>query len=222
MTPGRPSHDFRGLTLLPGRAIWQPGVRALWIADLHFGKAAAFRRLGQPAPAGTTKENLARLDRLIDACAPRRLIVLGDFFHARASCAPPLLDALASWRASRLGLECVVVRGNHDAPIPVAAWPVDFACVDEPYALDGVEGRHHPLEAPGDVGPTALAGHLHPVVRLRGSGRDSVRLPCFAIEGRQVLLPAFGDFTGGHPIAGARGREVWATTGEALYRAPGP
>jgi DNA ligase-associated metallophosphoesterase len=220
MTIGLPSRDFRGLTLLPGRAVWQRDARALWIADLHLGKAAAFRRFGQPAPAGTTQENLTRLDRLIDLCEPRRLIVLGDFFHARESCAPPLIDALAAWRAARRSLDCVVVRGNHDAPIPVAAWPVDFDCVDEPYALDGVEGRHHPLDAPDDAGPPALAGHVHPVVRLKGPGRDSVRLPCFAIEGRQVLLPAFGAFTGGHLITGARKRELWATTGEALYRAP--
>jgi uncharacterized protein len=220
MTIGLPSHEFRGLTLLPGRAVWQPGARALWIADLHLGKAAVFRRLGQPAPAGTTQENLARLDRLIDLCGPRRLIVLGDFFHARESCAPPLIAALATWRAARRSLDCVVVRGNHDAPIPDTAWPVDFDCVDEPYALEGVEGRHHPLDAPEEAGPPALAGHVHPVVRLKGRGRDCVRLPCFAIEGRQVLLPAFGAFTGGYLVAGERKRELWATTGEALYRAP--
>ena len=31
------------------------------MADLHLGKAATYRALGQPVPAGTTRENLARL-----------------------------------------------------------------------------------------------------------------------------------------------------------------
>ena len=42
-----------------------------------------------------------------------------------------------------------------------------------------------------------LGGHLHPACRIHGRGRDSLRLPCFVSDGRQVILPAFGEFTGG-------------------------
>src|SRR4029453_9621770 len=49
-------------------------------------------------------------------------------------------------------------------------------------------------------GLTTLAGHLHPAVTLHGRGGDSVRLPCFWIRERLVVLPAFGAFTGGASI----------------------
>ncbi|MCF5637432.1 DEAD/DEAH box helicase, partial [Pseudomonas syringae] len=42
------------LWLLADKAIYYPARRALLIADAHFGKAAAYRKLGQPVPHGTT------------------------------------------------------------------------------------------------------------------------------------------------------------------------
>ncbi|HYW51445.1 MAG TPA: hypothetical protein VE861_12615, partial [Gemmatimonadaceae bacterium] len=45
-----------------------------------------------------------------------------------------------------------------------------------------------------------LAGHVHPVVQLRGRGRQKLTLPCFAFGGDGALLPAFGEFTGGGVI----------------------
>ena len=42
------------LWLLPEKALYWPAQQALLIADVHFGKAAAYRSLGQPVPQGTT------------------------------------------------------------------------------------------------------------------------------------------------------------------------
>ena len=41
------------LWLLPEKALYWPAQQALLIADVHFGKAAAYRSLGQPVPQGT-------------------------------------------------------------------------------------------------------------------------------------------------------------------------
>ena len=57
--------DGRCLHLLPERAAWLPDAGLLLVADVHFGKAASFRRLGVPVPRGTTGANLARLDALL-------------------------------------------------------------------------------------------------------------------------------------------------------------
>ena len=43
------------LQLLPERAVWRPRERALFVADLHLGKAAAFRAFGAPAPTGASE-----------------------------------------------------------------------------------------------------------------------------------------------------------------------
>jgi hypothetical protein len=55
------------LWLLPEHAIWWPRAAMLMAADIHIGKAAAFRALGQPVPHGTTADNLARLLDLLAA-----------------------------------------------------------------------------------------------------------------------------------------------------------
>ena len=73
------------LHLLPERALWWPQGQTLFIADLHMGKAASYRALGQPVPGGTTQENLDRLSALIEKHSPQQVIFLGDFLHAAAA-----------------------------------------------------------------------------------------------------------------------------------------
>src|SRR5690606_41933465 len=85
------------LHLLPERAVWWPAAGVLLVADVHLGKAATFRRLGQPVPAGTTAANLRRIEALSVRLAASRLVVLGDFLHAREGVRPPLIEAIAGW-----------------------------------------------------------------------------------------------------------------------------
>ncbi len=77
--------------LLPERALWWPARGLLFVADLHIGKAATYRALGQPVPGGTTQENLARLDALIARHAPAGIVFLGDFLHAAQARTPQVL-----------------------------------------------------------------------------------------------------------------------------------
>jgi DNA ligase-associated metallophosphoesterase len=211
---------WRGLTLLAERAVWREASRTLFVADVHIGKAAAFRAAGLPAPAGTTRENLARLDALIDACAPRRLVALGDLFHARAAYREASLDAVMAWRARRRALAVTLVVGNHDAQAGAPPEALGIELVEAPFALDGVECHHHPLETPGEDGPPALAGHLHPAARLGGPGRDSLRAPCFVMRGRQLILPAFGEFTGAALVAADTATALCVAVGERLVHIP--
>lgn len=191
------------LELLPERAVWRPDTKVLFVADLHFGKAAAFRALGAPAPTGASEETLRRLGALVDALKPEQLVVLGDFVHATPSMTPGLSASLSAWRAHRAELACVVVLGNHDVRSGRWIESLGFEVTDAPARYAGCECRHFPLDDEDALtdGPTTLAGHLHPMMRLYGPGRDSLRLPCFVISGRQVVLPAFGEFTGGSFIS---------------------
>ena len=188
----------------------------LIVADIHFGKAAAFRAQGVPVPHGTTTQNLAALDALIAQHDVARILFLGDFLHAQASHAANTLQALRDWRIRHPALQLTLVRGNHDMH---AGDPPDDLCmhiVDEPYELDGFAFCHHPhLQAQGYV----LAGHVHPVYRLSGAG-DSVRLPCFVFGPAVGLLPSFGAFTGGFAINPVAGDRVFLATGDAVYAIP--
>src|ERR1700691_251264 len=99
------------LAVLPERALHWPRKKTLIVADPHFGKAATFRQAGIPIPHGTTTTDLDRLRVLLAATRAERLVVLGDFFHARSGRQENTLAAIAAWRKEHRQLEIVLVRG---------------------------------------------------------------------------------------------------------------
>ena len=211
--------DWAGeaVELLPERALWWPARGLLFVADLHIGKAATYRALGQPVPGGTTQENLARLDTLIARHAPSGIVFLGDFLHAAQARTPQVLAALDAWRARHAGLVLTLVRGNHDSRAGDPPATLGIEVVDEPHRIGPFACCHHPQTQPGLF---VLAGHVHPVCGLSGPGRDRMRLPCFVQDGEQAILPAFGEFTGGWHVPPGGGRRFHAGGGGAVWRLP--
>ncbi len=205
------------IELLADRAVWWPAERTLFVADVHLGKAATYRALGQPVPAGTTAENLARLDVLIDRHAARHVVVLGDLLHAAQAQNASLLGAMAEWRASHAQLAITLVRGNHDdrAGDPPKSLRIDV--VDEPWLLGPFACCHEPQTHATHF---VLAGHQHPACRLYGKGRDTLRLPCFTVRERLAVLPAFGEFTGGWNVDAESGLARYAVGGGAVWALP--
>ena len=206
------------LQLLPERALWWPQRRALFIADLHMGKAATYRALGQPVPGGTTQENLECLSALVARHSPQQLIFLGDFLHAAAARTASVMAALALWRKQHADVQMTLVRGNHDSRAGDPPASLRIEVVDEPYLLGPFALCHHPqLHATHFV----LAGHVHPVCRLSGRGRDSLRMPCFVAAAGQAVLPAFGEFTGGWMVGAEVGRRLYPVGGNLVWCLPG-
>ena len=202
--------------LLAQKAIYWPARKMLIIADIHFGKAAAFRALGVPVPRGTTTQNLLALDALLAAHACEEIVFLGDFLHARAAHAPATVAAMQAWRTRHPRLRLTVVRGNHDQHAGDPAAALDIRMADEPHTVGDLSFCHHPeTAAPGHV----LAGHVHPVFHLR-AGRGGLRLPCFLLGQVRSILPSFGAFTGGHAVQPAAGERVYVTADAAIFAMP--
>lgn len=213
--PGALSAELGGeqLVLLPQKAAFWPRERMLVIADIHFGKAAAFRSFGIPVPKGTTTENLQALDALVELTGAAQVLFLGDFLHARAAHAASTQAAMLAWRERRRGLRLTLVRGNHDKHAGDPAEQLGIVLVDEPHTVGPYSFCHHPdIAAPGYV----LAGHVHPVYVL-ATRSDALRLPCFIAGPRRMILPSFGAFTGGHALKPAPGERVWVSSGEAVH-----
>lgn len=199
--------------LLAQKALYWPREHMLVIADIHFGKAAAFRALGVPVPGGTTAENLAALDALIERHGARQIVFLGDFLHAKAAHAPATQGALLAWRRRHPPLRLTLVRGNHDRHAGDPADELGIWLVDEPFTLGPFSFCHHPDKAaPGYV----LAGHVHPVYVL-ATRFDALRLPCFVAGPRRMILPSFGSFTGGHALRPEPDERIWVSSGEAVH-----
>lgn len=199
------------LTLLPERAVWWARRRTLLVADLHLGKAAAFRFAGVPVPDGCGPADLKRLGGLVERFKTERLVILGDLLHAKAGRSVETLASLAGWRARYERLDVVLVRGNHDAKAGDPPAELGFRVMDEPAAEGGdrpIMFTHYPECGAGSALGT-FCGHLHPAVRLIGAV-SSHRAPCFWVRPERLVLPAFGSFTGGALIVPREEDRVFA------------
>jgi metallophosphoesterase superfamily enzyme len=61
-----------------------------------------------------------------------------------------------------------------------------------------------------------FSGHVHPIVWLKGKGRQSFCLPCFYFSDQYAVLPAFSRFTGGYKVDVKKGDSVFAITGKEI------
>jgi DNA ligase-associated metallophosphoesterase len=203
------------LVLLAEKAVFWPAMKALFVADFHLGKAASFRRAGIALPSGTTAENVERLGRALDRTRAAKIVFLGDFLHSKEGRTASTLERFGEWRSARRGVELTMVRGNHDkkAGDPPEAWGV--RCIEAGEALGPFILNHEPGASRGGY---ALAGHIHPAVRLSASGEQSLRLPCFWFGSRYGVLPAFGAFTGNAEVLPRKGDQVFVIAEEEVLQ----
>lgn len=170
-------------------ALYWPEEGLLLVSDLHLEKGSSFARRGQLLPPYDTTETLARLARLIAHYAPRTVIALGDNFHDGGGPARLSDGDRASLMALQRGRDWIWITGNHD-PEPAVGIGGTFA---ETLALGALTFRHVPSR---DAPEGEIAGHLHPVARVVQRGR-AVSRRCFASDGKALVMPAFGAYTGG-------------------------
>jgi uncharacterized protein len=164
-----------------------------------------------PVPHGTTESDLVRLDEALQITAAKRLVILGDLFHARGGNNARTFGAFKEWRSERNSLEITLVRGNHDlrSGDPPCEWEVE--CVDEPHNVGPFICTHDLASAISRAGGRppgfVLQGHIHPKASIGAPDRTESRrhngpsgrfsFPCFVLEDTRLILPAFGGFTGG-------------------------
>jgi len=185
------------LSLLPEKAAFWAKEGALFLADLHLGKAASFRSAGIPIPHGTTEQDLTRLSQLASATGAQKIVILGDFFHARDGKPEKTLAEVKAWREQNSTLKIILVRGNHDlrAGDPPKEW--GFEVVDEPFRIGPFACVHHLQSRSSRF---VFQGHIHPKIRITEKSGASKSFPCFVRECQRLIFPAFGSFTGGSNV----------------------
>ena len=173
----------------PAGALYWPEEALLAVADLHLEKGSSFAARGVLLPPYDTAATLARLSRLIARYAPRLVVALGDSFHDGDGPSRIVEGDRATLQALQRGRDWVWIAGNHD-PEPAGGIGGSFA---QTFALGPIVFRHAP-QAGASAGE--IAGHLHPLARVAQRGRTTSRR-CFAGDGRRLVMPAFGAYTGG-------------------------
>lgn len=191
------------LLLLAERAIFWPERELLLISDAHFGKVTHFRKAGIGIPPSAAHHNLQRFENLLIKTGARAVIFLGDLFHSELNSEWLTFKACLRRHPS---VHFTLVGGNHDILHPQSYANLQLTVKEEPYALNPFLLSHYPWENSESYN---LCGHLHPGVRLTGSGRQSLRLPCFFFGKAQGVLPAFGEFTGLHLMRPRAGDKVF-------------
>jgi len=191
------------LWLLPERAIYWPAYRRLLIADTHFGKISHFRKHGIGMPPEAAKTNLLRLEHLLYSSRAKEVYFLGDLFHS---------DLNQEWLAFKQVIALFpttqfhLIGGNHDILDELSYYRARLDYHPHGMALGPFYLSHEPLD---ECEGYNLCGHIHPGVRLKGGGRQSLRLSCYYFNDRQGILPAFGEFTGSHIMPVKKGDRIY-------------
>lgn len=169
-------------------ALVLPTLGALVVADLHLEKGSRAATRGRLLPPYDSRATLAALSDAVARHAPRRVVCLGDSFDDRAG-SSRLSDAdAARLRALMAGREWIWIAGNHDPLRPALGGDWLDELVIGPFAL-----RHAATSGPATG---EISGHYHPKAAVVVAGRRfSAR--CFVCDGRRLILPAFGAYTGG-------------------------
>jgi DNA ligase-associated metallophosphoesterase len=170
-------------------ALFWPDESLLVVADLHLEKGSAFAARGVLLPPYDTPATINRLAVLIERYAPRLVIALGDSFHDGGGPDRMADVSRASLKTLQRGRDWIWITGNHD-PDPAENIGGRFVQV---LTIGPLTLRHEPSGQPCDG---EIAGHLHPVARVARRGR-AVSRRCFASDGRRLVMPAFGAYTGG-------------------------
>lgn len=187
--------------LHPHGAIFWKEKSLLLVSDVHLGKVGHFRKSGAAVPRMAIHKNFMLLDELAGHFQPFHIGFLGDLFHSSLNKEWDLFENWVSKTASKITL----IIGNHDIIAPQKFRELDIDLFEE-LILDDFLLTHHPEERHGFFN---FCGHIHPAIRLKGLGRQKLKLPCFFKTQNQLILPAFGEFTGNHTLTPKKEDEIF-------------
>ena len=176
-------HDF---ILHPSGALFWPERSLLIASDLHLEKGSHFAKRGFFLPPYDSHAILEKLHKTIKELSPQKILLLGDCFHdGKGHARLPskergLFGGLAAYNP-------IWINGNHDGDFV----PDGFFSHDA-YTLEGITFRHEAVKN----AEFEISGHFHPKARVIHKGAIIDR-PCFIEDGKKIILPAFGAYTGG-------------------------
>lgn len=194
--------------LHPSGAVYWVEKKTLLLADVHLGKVAHFRKNGIAVPRKAEGVFYQKIEALLQTFSVDRIIFLGDLFHSDQNNEWYLFAAWVEQQTAEL----ILVEGNHDV---IPAWKFEQLklTVVDTLSEDNFNFSHFPKEVYNSF---VFCGHVHPGVKLKGGGLQRLSLPCFYHSKHQLILPAFGAFTGLHLLQAKLGDQVYVTTGKEV------
>lgn len=201
------------MTLLAEKAIFLTKHAILIIADLHLGKIEHFRKSGLALPSQAGTHTLKKLHDLLLKYEAKEVVFLGDLFHSDPN---QSMEAFQAFINTFWKIKFHLVIGNHDT-YSIKTYESLGLHAKHSMTIGRLWLTHEPMsDAVNDH--YCLSGHLHPCVKLRGMGKQSLTLPCFYFGQHQGILPAFGYFTGSHKLVLEDGADIFAIGDQHVYQ----
>jgi DNA ligase-associated metallophosphoesterase len=192
-----------------GSIFWE-NKKALFISDVHLGKIGHFRKNGLAIPKDAMYENFRRLDGVVALYKPEIIYFLGDLFHSDYN-----LEFLlfVDWIKNQ-NAKMVLIEGNHDIIDKKNYTNLGITVLEEltdfPFFL-----THHPTSKENVIN---FCGHIHPGIKLKGKGKQFLKLSCFYVKENQIILPAFGMFTGNFYVTPSKNEQIYAIVDDEVVK----
>jgi len=197
------------------RTIFWEEKKTLILSDLHLGKSGHFRKNGIGIPQNMFQEDMHRLMHNIQHFKAEKLIIVGDLFHSHNN---KEHDLFLKWRNDIPAVEINLVMGNHD--VLAKDWYSNAhiqlhngVMVKEEFVF-----THDMASIAVEKKFYYFSGHIHPGVVMKGAGKQVLRFPCFHFSAQQAVLPAFGRFTGIHPIEAKKEDTVFVLAENNIFQ----
>ena len=194
--------------LHPSGAVYWVEKKTLMLADVHLGKVAHFRKNGIAVPREAEGAFYKKITLLFNEFEVKRLLFLGDLFHSFQNNEWHLFSAWVKKQQSTL----ILIEGNHDV---IPAWKFEQLgmTITSNLSEDTFYFSHFPSEKEEYF---VFCGHVHPGVKLKGAGLQQLKMPCFYQSQNQLILPAFGAFTGLHILTPKESDRIYVTSGKEV------
>ena len=181
----------------------------LFISDCHFGKVTHFRKNAIPIPNAVAQGDLVKLKSILEKHQPKRVFFMGDLFHSHINSEWDLLQQVLS----NFDSEYILIQGNHDI-LETENYSGLFTVLDEFIYEEKICLSHEPVKHELPV----LCGHVHPGIGVQTGTTTKTKLPCFWIENHQLIMPAFGSFTGCIEPNKSRTAQAWAVLNNSIFK----
>ncbi len=198
----------KGLFVLEGLpVIYHARTRTLIVADVHLGYEEYMTQLGVYLPRLQLKGAMEAIRRAVHATNAKKLVIVGDVKHAYEKLLrQERVETIKLARfVEELGLELILVRGNHDTFISPLLKKLGVDVVDECLDLGGgiiLAHGHKNIDCDFEV---IIIGHEHPALQVDVAGAR-VKLPALLevpLENGSaaIVIPALGVYQTGNPLS---------------------
>jgi len=212
------------------RCVYWADKATLIVSDIHLGKEEVFQRHGMGIPTGIGNQSIEKLEKLVKHYKPKELMILGDLVHALPASSESWIQSLSAFIKNITPVRFVVITGNHDKPGTADRLSPEIEWHTEKFT-DPFRFSHYPVDQEQPVTCTTkpvftICGHLHPGISLGRKNRNgrrkgqSMTLPVFWMTSQQLVLPAFGEFTGTKTIHPGNSDRTFAVGPDGMMEIP--